>query len=102
MSTKSFDALMASVSSDWSQEAKDIHSAASTAFSSELSERAEIGSLLANARLSLKMSQGDVAKKSGIQQAEVSRIERGLSNPTIETLSKALKSVGLRLTASPT
>ena len=35
-----------------------------------------------------KMSQRDLAKKSAVMQAEISKIERGEGNPTVATLQK--------------
>jgi DNA-binding XRE family transcriptional regulator len=47
------------------------------------------------------LSQRQLSGKSGIQQAEISRIEGGRANPTLETISVLARSLGgeLRLTA---
>jgi len=101
MSTNDFDALMASVEDDWSDEAKTVCTAASSVFRDELAERAEIGTCLQRARQARRMSQLAVSEASGIQQAEISRIERGVANPTIDTLLKACSAVGMRVTLTP-
>jgi DNA-binding XRE family transcriptional regulator len=47
------------------------------------------------------LSQRQLSAKSGIQQAEISRIEGGRANPTLETISVLARSLGgeLKLTA---
>ena len=40
------------------------------------------------------MSQRDLAAKTGIMQAEISKIEQGKGNPTLTTLQKIAKSLG--------
>jgi DNA-binding XRE family transcriptional regulator len=50
------------------------------------------------------LSQRQLAAKSGIQQAEISRIEGGRANPTLETISVLARSLGgeLKLTSAAT
>jgi DNA-binding XRE family transcriptional regulator len=50
------------------------------------------------------LSQRQLSAKSGIQQAEISRIEGGRANPTLETISVLAHSLGgeLKLTAAAT
>ena len=50
------------------------------------------------------LSQRQLSSKSGIQQAEISRIEGGRANPTLETISVLARSLGgeLKLTAAAT
>ena len=50
------------------------------------------------------LSQRQLSAKSGIQQAEISRIEGGRANPTLETISVLARSLGgeLKLTATAT
>ncbi len=46
-------------------------------------------------RLDLKLTQRDLAARSGVQQSEISRIEQGTANPTLRTLgvlARALRS----------
>lgn len=47
------------------------------------------------------LSQRQLSARSGIQQAEISRIEGGRANPTLETISALARSLGaeLKLTA---
>ena len=48
--------------------------------------RFSIGSRLLDRRLAAGMTQRELARVSGIDQGEISRIERGQSNPTVQTL----------------
>lgn len=55
-------------------------------------EYALIDSLI-SARLSKKMTQSELAKKAGMKQEAVARLEGGDSNPTLATLSKIAKAL---------
>ncbi|OGD98546.1 hypothetical protein A3A49_02015 [Candidatus Curtissbacteria bacterium RIFCSPLOWO2_01_FULL_38_11b] len=46
-----------------------------------------------SARLAKKMTQADLAKKLGMKQEAISRLESGESNPTYSTLSKVAKAL---------
>jgi DNA-binding XRE family transcriptional regulator len=50
------------------------------------------------------LSQRQLSAKSGVQQAEISRIEGGRANPTLETISVLARSLGaeLKLAAATT
>jgi DNA-binding XRE family transcriptional regulator len=48
--------------------------------------RFSLGARLLARRLAAGMTQRELARASGIDQAEISRIERGQSNPTVQTL----------------
>lgn len=43
---------------------------------------------LAARRIELELTQAEVAARAGLTQADVSRLERGLGNPTEETLER--------------
>lgn len=49
------------------------------------------------ARKEQKLTQHALAKKCGIDQAEISRIERGAASPTVGTMVRVLSALGLRL-----
>lgn len=49
------------------------------------------------ARKELGLTQQALASKCGIDQAEISRIERGGASPTIGTMVRVLSALGLRL-----
>jgi len=60
-------------------------------------------SLLKRARRSAGLTQADLARRLGVSQAAVAKLERPGANPTIATLGDALRTVGQRLvlTAEP-
>jgi DNA-binding XRE family transcriptional regulator len=59
-----------------------------------LDQHFAVGAQLLRRRRELHLSQQVVAERSGVPQAEISRIERGVSNPTIATLAHLLKALG--------
>jgi transcriptional regulator with XRE-family HTH domain len=52
-----------------------------------------LGKNLRTARKKLKLSQAEVSARSGVEQGEVSRIERGQRDPQVSTLEKLAKAV---------
>lgn len=89
----------------WSTETQEVFEMASQAFSQEVEvlakERAEIGAYLHQARQSHRYSQKELSAITSIDQAEISKIERGLSNPTLDTLLKLAKALGVSLMGIP-
>lgn len=57
----------------------------------------EIMKILIDARCSQGLTQKELAKKTGIRQSNISRIERGKCSPTIETLKKLADGLGMKL-----
>ena len=47
--------------------------------------------------LGLLMSQEDLAKKTGIDQSDLSKIEKGLSNPSIKLINRIAKGLGTKV-----
>ncbi len=60
----------------------------------------ELAARLTDARNSIGMTQKQLAEKTGIYQADISKIERGLSNPSVETLERLATGMGLKLRIS--
>lgn len=54
------------------------------------------GELVRSARLRSGLSQRSLARRSGTSQAAISRIERGLEQPTLERLEQILAGLGWR------
>ena len=52
-----------------------------------------LGKNLRAARKKCEMSQIDLAHRSGLEQGEISRIERGLRDPQVSTLEKLAAAV---------
>ena len=76
----------------------------STALKKQLQEEYELtfglGELMSSRRQELQMSQSELAKETGIPQADISRIECGHANPTLKTIEKLLNALDLRITVS--
>jgi transcriptional regulator with XRE-family HTH domain len=54
------------------------------------------GETIRNARLRSGLSQREVARRAGTSQAAISRIERGLEEPTFERFEQILAGMGWR------
>ena len=58
----------------------------------------EIPRLLRDARLRAGLTQADLARRLGVSQAAVAKLERPAANPTVDTLDRVLWATGHRLT----
>lgn len=56
-----------------------------------------VGEALICARLEAGMTQKQLAEMTGISQGDISKIERGLGNPSLNTLKRLAKGMGKRL-----
>ncbi|MEK6272753.1 MAG: helix-turn-helix transcriptional regulator [Actinomycetota bacterium] len=63
--------------------------------------RFKIGARVLKQRLAAGLTQEQLASASGIAQADISRIERGQSNPTTETLGALGGPLGITLDLVP-
>jgi len=50
-----------------------------------------------DARKKLNLTQKDLSERSGINQADISRIERGLANPTLKLLHKLASGLNMEM-----
>ena len=57
--------------------------------------------LLKGARRGAGLSQRDLARRSRIPQASISRIERGIVSPSVDTLDRLLRHCGREVEAVP-
>lgn len=62
-----------------------------------LDDRFRLASELLDARKRAHLSQKELSRRSGVQQAEISKIERGEVVPTLTTMNKLLHPLGRRL-----
>jgi DNA-binding XRE family transcriptional regulator len=60
-----------------------------------------VGRKLAQARLEKNLSQKQVASRAKVDQGDLSKIERGLANPTFATLSAVALAVGHEIDVKP-
>lgn len=54
----------------------------------------QIGFLLAKTREEMNITQTELAKRSHIDQGDISKIEKGLGNPTVAKINKLFKALG--------
>lgn len=59
------------------------------------SEITNFGKRLREARLRKQMSQGDIAEKLGLHRSYISGLERGKRNPSLLTINKMAKAIGV-------
>lgn len=59
------------------------------------SESTKLGKNLKRIRTEKMMSQGDIMRTLGCSRSYVSNIENGKTNPTLATIAKLAKSVGV-------
>ena len=57
-----------------------------------------IGPMFAEARRERGLTQSDLAARSGVAQADISRIERGLITPTAPTMMRLAEALNARVT----
>src|SRR5258706_10882786 len=64
-------------------------------------EHFRVGRKLAQARLAKKLTQKQVASSAKVDQADLSKIERGVANPTFATLSAIAFAVDYEIDVKP-
>lgn len=60
----------------------------------------KVGFLLAKTRDEMNITQTELAKRSHIDQGDISKIERGVGNPTLAKISKLFKALGKSISLS--
>ncbi len=58
-------------------------------------ESAKLGQNLKRIRIKKNISQGDIAKELGVSRGFIGTIENGKTNPTLTTIAKLAKAVGV-------
>ena len=57
----------------------------------------QIGVMLSKAREEMNITQVELSRKSHIDQADISKIEKGLGNPTLSKINKLFKALGKKI-----
>ena len=57
----------------------------------------KIGNFIKTMRKAQKLTQKDLAEKTGIYQADISKIERGIGNPSLLTLKRLADGLDMEL-----
>lgn len=55
------------------------------------------GNEVAKARAKMGLSQKELSEKTGIDQSDISKIERGVANPSVATLTRIAEELGAKL-----
>jgi len=63
----------------------------------ELAPEYDLIQAMINGRKQLNMTQNDLSKKTGITQADISRIENGTRNPSLTMMKRIAEALGMSL-----
>lgn len=97
MKLRSHQGLVDELRADDPSDVRDFERASREYFRQARLESFGIGKQLADRRHELRVSQRDLAARADITQAEISRIERGLGNPTLLTLARLAEALHLEV-----
>lgn len=64
----------------------------------EASDMLDIAIQIADARKKKKLTQIQLARRIGMPQSQIARLERGNNNVTLETVSRVVNALGRRVT----
>lgn len=67
----------------------------------QLHSATELGNLIRNRREALAIKQGDLASIAGVDQGNLSKIERGTAKATLDTYLRLCSALGIDLLAEP-
>lgn len=101
MATRSYRSVAETAKAQWSAEAHELSARLGAELADEVDAQVRLGRELAAMRAAAALTQGQLAARASVQQAEISRIERGLGNPTHDTLIRLATAVGGRVTLVP-
>ena len=101
MPSRPYNEIADRARADWSDETIGLHEQLRAGLHAEVSARVALGRDLAAARAAAHLTQPELAGKAGVQQADISRIERGLGNPTRDTLLKIADALDVRIAVVP-
>ena len=60
-----------------------------------VSAQSAFGENMRRHRVKHRLTQGQVAKRSGISKSEISRLERGMRNPRLDTIVRVARGIGV-------
>ena len=78
-------------------ETEEIYDCGTTVRRERPLEGASAGSVVAFTRLTRKLSQTALAERVGMDQADISKIERGIANPSVKTLRRIADALDCKL-----
>nr|WP_176704685.1 helix-turn-helix transcriptional regulator [Arthrobacter sp.] len=86
---------------NWGPETVKLSERLGARLEAEVDASLALGRSIAAARETAQLTQPQLATQAGVQQADISRIERGLGNPTRDTLIKLVDALGMQLSLQP-
>lgn len=82
---------------DWAAERETARTSGQAELRTRFEAAIELGLQFHDARVAKGWSQGELSERSGVRQADISRIERGAGNPTEVTLQRLASALEKRL-----
>jgi len=101
MATRTYRSVADAAKAQWSPEAHELSARLGAELAAEVDAQVTLGRDLAAMRGAAALTQEQLAVRASVQQAEISRIERGFGNPTRDTLIRLAVAVGGRVTLVP-
>ena len=81
-------------------EAETIYADGRTVRVEEIPANLMIANAVLSARAKAGISQSELSAATGIDQSDISKIERGVANPSVNTLSRIANALGAKLSVS--
>ncbi|WP_448073239.1 helix-turn-helix domain-containing protein [Georgenia yuyongxinii] len=101
MATRSFDEIANAARAAWDPAVTEFAAGLGADLEAEVTEQLRLGRQLAEARRAAHLTQQQLSNRSHVGQAEISRIERGLGNPTRDTIIRLTAAMGAELAVIP-
>jgi DNA-binding XRE family transcriptional regulator len=101
VSTRPYRDIAAAAKEKWAPEVHEFAANANAILDAEVTAQVNLGRQLTELRKSARLTQVELAARAAMDQAEVSRIERGLGNPTRDTLVRLATAVDAQLVLLP-
>ncbi len=101
MPTQPYEAAVSKYRSGWDDSVVQSYEKYRTELKTEVTAQQELGAQIMSIREAANLSQTQLAEISGVQQADISRAERGLGNPTRDTLLKLADALNMQLKFLP-
>jgi DNA-binding XRE family transcriptional regulator len=101
MATRSYRRIADAAKAQWGAETHELAERLSAELVAEVDAQLALGRDLAALRAAASLTQEQLAERASVQQAEISRIERGLGNPTRDTLIRLSGALGGRVALIP-
>lgn len=99
--TDSYDDLMAPLLAERTPELDRFAKAVEADIQAAYDRTFGLGETIARKRVELGLTQAELATRASVPQADISRLERGKSNPTLSTLFKVCDVLHLHFQVVP-